>query len=54
MMNLNPGISTAGAGRQRRKALSIAVGLLLLARSLAGCEKVGSRSSSKPNIAFAP
>ena len=53
MTKPNSGISTAGAGRPRREALSIAIGLVLLASSLAGCEKFGSWISGKPDIAFA-
>ena len=54
MTKPNSAISTAGAGRPRLKALSITVGLVLLASSLTGCGKFGSWISGKPDIAFAP
>ena len=44
----------AGAGRQGRKSLAVAVGLLLLTSSLAGCGKTGGWFGGKPDIAFAP
>ena len=56
MTKPNSGISTgdAGSARKQRKGLAVAVGLLLLASSLAGCEKIGSWIAGKPDIAFAP